>query len=78
MVTWNQLGIHDRGIVVLNIDGYYDGLISWVNSATKAGFVKDSNSDRIMVEAKTAEEAVTALRNYKVSKGRFDLTWEKS
>lgn len=78
MVTWNQLGIHDRGIVVLNVDGYYDGLIAWVNTATKSGFVRDNSSDRIMVEAKTAEEAVKALQEYKVSKGRFDLTWEKS
>lgn len=24
VVTWNQLGIHNRGIVVLNVDGYWE------------------------------------------------------
>lgn len=78
VVTWNQLGIHDRGVVILNVDGYYDGLLAWVNKATQEGFVRDNDSDRIMVEAKTSEDAVKALGDYKVSKGRYDFTWEKA
>ncbi|KAH8590835.1 hypothetical protein B0O99DRAFT_520518 [Bisporella sp. PMI_857] len=77
MVTWNQLGIHDRGVVVLNVDGFYDGVVGWVKTATEAGFVKGGNAD-IMVEAKTAGDAVKALREYKVSAGRFGLDWSKS
>lgn len=74
VVTWNQLGIHTRGCVVLNVEGYWDGLLEWVRGAVKAGFVGEGNKD-IIAEAKSAEEAVTALREYKVSEGRFKLEW---
>ncbi|MCJ1395721.1 hypothetical protein MMC18_008607 [Xylographa bjoerkii] len=74
VVTWNQLGIHGRGIVVFNVDGFYDGLLMWVRAAVGGGFVSEANKG-IMVEAKTAEEVVKALRDYKVSEGRFKLNW---
>ncbi|KAH8600973.1 lysine decarboxylase-like protein-like protein [Bisporella sp. PMI_857] len=74
IVTWNQLGIHDRGIVVLNIEGYWDGLLTWIRGAVDAGFVGASNKE-IIKEAKTAEEAVLALKNYQAAKGRFNLKW---
>lgn len=77
IVTWNQLGIHDKGIVVLNVSGFWDGLLKWVADATNAGFVKEANK-RIFVEAKTAEEALECLRDYKVSEERLGLSWEKS
>ncbi|KAH8821420.1 hypothetical protein F5884DRAFT_767759 [Xylogone sp. PMI_703] len=76
VVTWNQLGIHTRGIVVLNIDGYWDGLLEWVKGAVGAGFVNEG-SKGIIVEAKTAEDAVKALEEYKLSEGRFKLEWGK-
>jgi predicted Rossmann-fold nucleotide-binding protein len=77
VVTWNQLGIHDRGIVVLNVGGFWDGIVEWVLNAAEAGFVKGGNAD-IMLEAKSAEEVVKILREYRVSEGRFGLDWDKS
>ena len=74
VVTWNQLGIHNRGVVVLNVDGYWDGLMRWVNDSVEAGFVGAGNR-RILLEARSAEEAVSALRKYRVSEGRFKLEW---
>jgi len=76
VVTWNQLGIHARGVVVLNIEGYWDGLLQWVRGAVDAGFVSEA-SKAIIVEAKNSEEAVQALENYKLSEGRFKLEWGK-
>ncbi|RFU26705.1 hypothetical protein B7463_g9633, partial [Scytalidium lignicola] len=76
VVTWNQLGIHTQGIAVLNIEGYWDGLLQWVKGAVGAGFVNEG-SKGIIVEAKTAEDAVNALKEYKLSEGRFKLEWGK-
>lgn len=73
-MTWNQLGIHDRGIVVLNINGFYDGIMSWINKSVQEGFIHGENK-KILVEAKTVEEAITALQNYKVSDAVFKLSW---
>ncbi|MCJ1285534.1 hypothetical protein MMC26_004874 [Xylographa opegraphella] len=77
VVTWNQLGIHGRGVVVFNVEGFWDGLLTWVRSAVNGGFVTEANKN-IMVEAKTAEEVVEALKNYKVSEGRLKLNWTQN
>lgn len=74
VTTWNQLGIHDKAVVVLNIAGYWDGLMKWVRDAVGAGFISEGNRD-ILVEAKTPEEVVMALKTYKNAEGRFKLTW---
>jgi len=74
VVTWNQLGIHGRGIVVLDVEGYWEGLLAWVENSVKAGFVQEGNRG-IIVKATTGEEAVRALKEYKVTEGRFKLEW---
>jgi uncharacterized protein (TIGR00730 family) len=77
IVTWNQLGIHNKGIVALNIEGYWDGLFQWIGKAVDSGFVGEGNAN-IIVEAKSAEEAVESLRDYKSAVGRFNLNWESN
>ena len=74
VVTWNQLGIHDRGVVVYNVEGYWDGLLDWIGGSVKAGFVREGSAG-IIKEARTSEEVVSALRNYQVAEGRFKLEW---
>lgn len=75
MVTWNQLGIHQLPIVVVNIDGYWDGLLQWVRRSIDEGFVGKGNAN-ILVEVKDPKDVVDALKNYKVAEGRFKLDWE--
>ncbi|KAG9245301.1 hypothetical protein BJ878DRAFT_541414 [Calycina marina] len=74
VVTWNQLGIHNRGVVVLNIEGYWNGLLAWVDGAVKAGFVNE-NSSAIIQEATNGKQVVDELRDYKNASGRFKLEW---
>ena len=77
MITWNQLGIHGRGIVVYNVEGYYDGLIEWVRTAVSAGFIAPGNAG-ILVEALDAEEVVKELKEYRIAEGRFKLNWSQN
>lgn len=74
VVTWNQLGIHQLGVCLLNIEGYWDGIIQWVEKGAQEGFVRAANKD-ILVSANDAEGAIAALKNYKVSAGTFNLDW---
>ncbi|RPB20808.1 hypothetical protein L211DRAFT_863204 [Terfezia boudieri ATCC MYA-4762] len=74
IVTWNQLGIHDKPIVLLNINGFYDGLLKWINKAIESGFVDKGNRD-ILVEAKSADEVEKKIKNYRVASGRYILDW---
>lgn len=75
--TWNQLGIHSKGICVLNVNGFYDGIFTWIKKSIEEGFVREGNRD-ILVEATTAEGAIKALRDYQVSKSVLKLAWKSS
>ena len=77
VITWNQLGIHSRGVVVYNIEGYYDGLIQWVTTAVSSGFIAPGNGG-ILVEALDAEEVVRQLKEYKIAEGVFKLDWSQN
>lgn len=76
MVTWNQLGIHRMPIVLVNIDGYWDGVLQWVRNSVKEGFVGESNAG-ILVEVKDTGEVLNALKEYRVAEGRFKLDWSQ-
>lgn len=74
--TWNQLGIHKRGMCLLSVDGFYDGIVEWINKSADAGFIGGANRE-ILAKATDAEGALEALRNYKVSEDTFKLEWGK-
>ena len=76
VITWNQLGIHSKGVVVFNVEGYYNGLLQWVRTAVSAGFIAPGNAG-ILVEALCADEVVNQLRDYKVSEDRMKLDWDQ-
>jgi cytokinin riboside 5'-monophosphate phosphoribohydrolase len=42
IVTLKNLGYHDKNIVLLNTNGFFDELISFFNKMTESGFVKES------------------------------------
>jgi uncharacterized protein (TIGR00730 family) len=37
--TWRQLGYHDKPIGLLNVDGYYDGLLGFLGSTVEQQFL---------------------------------------
>lgn len=76
VATWNQLGIHDRGIVVFNVGGYWDHLLEWISNAVSAEFVAESNR-HIMLEATSADQVVAILKGYQNTSGRLDLKWHQ-
>ena len=39
ILTWSQLGIHRKPIGLLNVEGYYDGLLGMIAHALDEGFV---------------------------------------
>jgi uncharacterized protein (TIGR00730 family) len=38
--TWSQLGIHEKACGLLNVRGYYDGLVAFLDHAVAAGFLR--------------------------------------
>ena len=50
-LTWAQVGLHAKPIGLLNVEGYYDGLISWVQKGLDEGFVPSTLATALVVEA---------------------------
>ena len=45
--TWRQLGYHDKPVGLLNMNGFYDHLLTFLNSAVAAGFMNAWQMDLI-------------------------------
>ncbi len=61
-LTWRQLGLHDKPIVVVNVDGYWDALHTLLDQVIGQGFADASLADFI-TWADSAEAAMAALRD---------------
>ena len=55
--TWRQLGYHDKPIGLLNVDGYYDPLLAFLESSVRHSFMSEWQMDLIRV----GEDAPTLL-----------------
>jgi len=54
ILTWSQLGFHEKPIGVLNVDGFYDGLIAFLQNQVAQGFVKANQAELMMHEENTS------------------------
>ena len=50
-LSWAQLGLETKPNGLLNVNGYYDGLIAFLDRATAAGFMKPTHRGLLHVSA---------------------------
>ena len=60
IITWKQLGLYLKPIVILNINGYFDPLIEMLHRAIDESFMRCEHAD-IWRVATSAHEAVELL-----------------
>ena len=60
MLTWAQLGIHSKPVGLLNVNGFYDGLIAFVAHQQQEGFVRPGHAALMMAEVQ-ADDMVKRL-----------------
>ena len=48
--TWRQLGYHDKPIGLLNVAGYYDTLLSFLQHSLGQGFMASAQSELLQVD----------------------------
>ena len=70
MWTWTQLGIHAKPSVLLNVDGYYDSLIAFLDEMTDAGYLGPGQRAILQV-AGTPGDALSSLRRAVAPAGPF-------
>lgn len=49
--TWSQLGLHDKPIGLLNVNGYYDGLIGFLKHVVAERFLREEQASLLMHDA---------------------------
>src|SRR5260370_15210143 len=49
IITWAVLGLHRKPIGILNVDGYYDPLLAFLDSAIAQGFVRPAHRELMVV-----------------------------
>ena len=59
-LAWQTLKIHTKPIILLNINGYYDKLLAFLDHSVTEGMLKPQNREVIHV-ASTVEEALRLL-----------------
>lgn len=62
-ITWLQLGIHDKSVILFNVDGYYDKLIEFIDHAVDNGFITNDNRTSLKV-ANNVDECLQHLPFY--------------
>ena len=61
--TWRQLGYHDKPVGLLNLGGYYDAMLTFLNGSVREGFMNDGQMGLIRVDTQAialAEQLVQA------------------
>ncbi|XP_077213271.1 cytokinin riboside 5'-monophosphate phosphoribohydrolase LOG8-like [Tasmannia lanceolata] len=63
MITWSKLGIHDKPIGLLNVNGYYDCLLALFDKGVEEGFISPSQRN-IIVSAPDPPELFQRMEEY--------------
>lgn len=73
MITWYQLGLHDKPIGLLNVANYWGSFLEWIQNAVRTGFVYGENKDILLV----AEDCDTLLTKLQERASSEEKTFKK-
>ena len=60
ILTWAQLGMHQKPIGLLNVAGFYDPMVAFLDHVVREGFVGEDNM-RLFLMRETGAELLDAL-----------------
>ena len=63
--TWSQLGLHSKPLGVLNVKGYYDALLTFLDQTVTERFVKEAHRNTLLADDDPAQLIVN-LQNLQV------------
>lgn len=62
-LTWSALELHDKPIIFYNINGYWDGLLSWFDHAYESGFIRSAPAQMFHIVSDLDELADILLKS---------------
>jgi uncharacterized protein (TIGR00730 family) len=64
-LTWAQLGIHGKPCGLLNVRGYYDDLLRFLDYGVRQQFIKPAYREMILV-AEEPEDVIRKMEGYQM------------
>ena len=62
VITWKRLGIFTKPIVIVNLEGYFDALITMLNRAVDEHFMRNEHREMWKI-VETPEEVLGAIQD---------------
>ena len=59
-LTWAQLGLHNKPVILLNIDNFWNPLLDLLSHQVKSGFM-NKNINKLFITLKTSQKAIDYL-----------------
>jgi uncharacterized protein (TIGR00730 family) len=66
ILTWSQLGLHDKPCGVLNVAGFYDPFLALLDHATEERFIRETDR-ALLLHSDDAETLLFKLERFKSS-----------
>lgn len=63
VITWAQLGLHQKPVGILNSGGFYNSLLTFLHTMMKRQFLKKENLEMLLF-ANTADELLQKMKDY--------------
>lgn len=75
VTTWYQLGIHRKPIVLLNIKGFYNTFLKFIDESIEAGFIA-AKQRKLLYLAEDVEDVFKIVAKHQHEEGTsFGLNW---
>lgn len=63
-LTWLQLAFHDKPVGLLNVGGFFDGLVEFIHHMSRQGFLKPEHARCVLVESE-ASKLLERMRSFR-------------
>ncbi len=74
--TWGQLGIHAKPFGLLNVAGYFDGFLAFLDHATAEGFIQGKHRDLIVVD-RDPEPLLASFESWRAPAEKRWIGWNE-
>jgi hypothetical protein len=77
MVTWSQLGIHRKPCGLVNVNGYYAGLLALFDHGVASGLIRSGHRS-LVVDRPDPEALLDAMLTWEPPALEFSLDWSQT
>ncbi len=74
IVTWRQLGLHDKRVVLVDVNGFWQPLRSLITTVVATGFAHPEHANLLTI-VRSVEDVFAALRDAPPTRVSADAKW---